>query len=342
MKPKPFSYLRPDDLQEALQALHRLGDDARIMAGGLSLVPMMNFRLLETKYLIDISGLAPLAYIREISAEIEIGAAETQANVLAWPKLGKSLPLLSLAMPHIGHFQTRSRGTLCGSIAHSDPSSELPLCLATLGGSVVLQSARTTRVLAAEEFQVGMLATARQPDEMVTAVRFPVSKPGAGYAFAEMAQRHGDFAICAVAAVVSGTAVRLGVGGVAEKPTVRDWSTLSDDEIDDALNDFAWELGGSDDIHASAGYRRDLAADIIQVNIPTTTFEVDTSGDPRRVHVAASGLNLGGLQVPRHADDKFIGALTIPPSRLRHDPRRVSLYRCADPVRLKFAAGLLF
>ena len=157
MKPKPFSYLRPDDLQEALQALHRLRDDARIMAGGLSLVPMMNFRLLETKYLIDISGLAPLAYIREISAEIEIGAAETQANVLAWPKLAESLPLLSLAMPHIGHFQTRSRGTLCGSIAHSDPSSELPLCLATLGGSVVLQSARSTRVLAAEEFQIGML-----------------------------------------------------------------------------------------------------------------------------------------------------------------------------------------
>ena len=258
MKPKSFSYLRPDDLGEALQALQRLRDDARIMAGGLSLVPMMNFRLLETRYLVDISGLASLAYIREASTEIEIGAAETQANVLAWPQLAKLLPLLSLAMPHIGHFQTRSRGTVCGSVAHADPSSELPLCLATLGGRVVLQSARNTRVLAAEDFQVGMLATARQPDEMVTAVRFPVRKPGAGYAFAEMARRHGDFAICAVAAVVSGTAVRLGVGGVAENPAVREWPALVDGEIDDALNDFAWELDGSDDIHASAGYRRDL------------------------------------------------------------------------------------
>jgi 2-furoyl-CoA dehydrogenase FAD binding subunit len=258
MKPKPFSYLRPDDLQDALQALQRLRDDARVMAGGLSLVPMMNFRLLETKYLIDISGLTSLAYIHEASSEIEIGAAETQANVLAWPKLAKSLPLLSLAMPHIGHFQTRSRGTVCGSIAHSDPSSELPLCLATLGGSVVLQSSRVTRVLAADEFQAGMLVTARQPDEMVTAVRFPIRKPGAGYAFAEMAQRQGDFAICAVAAVVTKNAVRLGVGGVAEKPVVRDWSALADGEIDDALNDFAWELGGSDDIHANAAYRRDL------------------------------------------------------------------------------------
>ena len=258
MKPKPFSYLRPDDLQDALQALQRLRDDARVMAGGLSLVPMMNFRLLETKYLIDISGLTSLAYIREASSEVEIGASETQANVLAWPKLAKSLPLLSLAMPHIGHFQTRSRGTVCGSIAHSDPSSELPLCLATLGGSVVLQSSRVTRVLAADEFQAGMLVTARQPDEMVTAVRFPIRKPGAGYAFAEMAQRQGDFAICAVAAVVTKNAVRLGVGGVAEKPVVRDWSALADGEIDDALNDFAWELGGSDDIHANAAYRRDL------------------------------------------------------------------------------------
>jgi len=258
MKPKSFSYLRPDDLQDALQALQRLRDDARVMAGGLSLVPMMNFRLLETKYLIDISGLASLAYIREASSEIEVGAAETQANVLAWPKLAKSLPLLSLAMPHIGHFQTRSRGTVCGSIAHSDPSSELALCLATLGGSVVLQSARATRVLAADEFQVGMLVTARQPDEMVTAVRFPVRTPGAGYAFAEMAQRHGDFAICAVAAVVTNGAVRLGVGGVAEKPAVHDWPVLADGEIDDALNEFAWELGASDDIHANAAYRRDL------------------------------------------------------------------------------------
>jgi 2-furoyl-CoA dehydrogenase FAD binding subunit len=258
MKPKPFTYLRPDDLREALQALQRLQDDARIMAGGLSLVPMMNFRLLETKYLIDISCLASLAYIRETAGEIEIGAARTQADTMAWPKLAEAVPLLALAMPHIGHFQTRSRGTVCGSIAHSDPSSELPLCLATLGGSVVLQSDQATRVLPATEFQIGMLMTARRPGEMITAVRFPVRKPGAGYAFAEMAQRHGDFAVCAVAAVVSGSAMRLGVGGVAEKPTVREWSRLADSEIDDALNDFAWELGGSDDIHANAAYRRDL------------------------------------------------------------------------------------
>lgn len=258
MKPRSFTYLRPASLDEALQALGQYREDARIIAGGLSLVPMMNFRLIEAKALIDISGLASLAYIRENGGEIEIGAATPQSDVLAWPKLATVVPLLSVAMPHIGHFQTRSRGTVCGSIAHSDPSSELPLCLATLGGSVVLQSARGKRVLSAGEFQTGMLSTARQPDEMVIAVRFPTRKQGAGYAFTEMTQRHGDFAICAVAAIVSGKSVRLGVGGVAERPTVQDWPELPESEIEDALNDFAWDLGGSDDLHATASYRREL------------------------------------------------------------------------------------
>lgn len=258
MKPKSFAYIRPDSLEEAVQALARLREGARVLAGGQSLVPMMNFRLVEPKALIDIGAITSLAYIRADGNELEIGAATTQAQVMAWPKLGELVPLLGAAMPHVGHFQTRSRGTVCGSIAHSDPSSELPLCLATLGGRVVLQSSRGSRVLTADQFQVGMLATAREPDEMVVAARFPLRKPNAGYAFTEMTQRHGDFAICAVAAMVAGQTVRLGVGGVAARPTVREWSGLLETEIDDALNDFAWDLGGTDDIHATAVYRREL------------------------------------------------------------------------------------
>ncbi len=258
MKPRSFTYLKPASLEEATEALGALREDARILAGGQSLVPMMNLRLIETQALIDISAIAALAYIRETNGEIEVGAAATQAQLMHWPKLGELAPLLQAAMPHVGHFQTRSRGTVCGSIAHSDPSSELPLCLALLGGSVVLASARGRRTMSAEDFQTGMLMTARLPDEMVAAVRFPVRKTGAGYAFTEMTQRHGDFAICAVAAMASGKTTRLAVGGVAEKPTVREWSGLVDAEIDDALNDFAWELGGADDHHASAAYRRGL------------------------------------------------------------------------------------
>jgi 2-furoyl-CoA dehydrogenase FAD binding subunit len=258
MKPKSFTYLRPANIDEAVQALARWREDARILAGGQSLVAMMNFRLIEAQVLIDVSDLAPLAYIRESNGEIEVGASTTQAQFMTWPKLAERAPLLNAAMPHVGHYQTRSRGTVCGSIAHSDPSSELPLCLATLGGSVVMTSSRGTRVLSCGDFQIGMLTTARLPDELITAVRFPTRKPGAGYAFAEMAQRHGDFAICAVAAMVSGTTTRLGVGGVADKPTVREWSGLDESGIDDALNDLAWDLGGTDDSHASAVYRRGL------------------------------------------------------------------------------------
>lgn len=258
MKPKSFTYLRPASIDEAVQALARWREDARILAGGQSLVAMMNFRLIEAQVLIDVSDLAPLAYIRESNGEIEVGASTTQAQFMTWPKLAERAPLLNAAMPHVGHYQTRSRGTVCGSIAHSDPSSELPLCLATLGGSVVMTSSRGTRVLSCGDFQTGMLTTARLPDELITAVRFPTRKPGAGYAFAEMAQRHGDFAICAVAAMVSGTTTRLGVGGVADKPTVREWSGLDESGIDDALNDLAWDLGGTDDSHASAVYRRGL------------------------------------------------------------------------------------
>ena len=258
MKPKSFTYLRPASIDEAVQALARWREDARIIAGGQSLVAMMNFRLIETQVLIDVSDLAPLAYIRESNGEIEVGASTTQAQFMTWPKLAERAPLLNAAMPHVGHYQTRSCGTVCGSIAHSDPSSELPLCLATLGGSVVMTSSRGIRVLSCDDFQTGMLTTARLPDELITAVRFPTRKPGAGYAFAEMAQRHGDFAICAVAAMVSGKTARLGVGGVAEKPTVREWSGLDESGIDDALNDFAWDLGGTDDSHATAVYRRGL------------------------------------------------------------------------------------
>lgn len=258
MKPRAFTYLRPASLDEAAQALARMGDDARILAGGLSLVAMMNFRLVESKALIDISDLEASAYIREAGGDLEIGASTTQERLLNWPQLAERLPLLGAAMPHVGHYQTRSRGTVCGSIAHSDPSSELPLCLAALGGSVVLKSTSGTRTLAASEFQVGMLTTARRADEVVAAVRFPVRKAGTGYAFAEVARRHGDFAICAAAAMVSGKTVRLGIGGVAEKPVVQEWAELSDDEVADALNDFAWELGGTEDIHATAAYRREL------------------------------------------------------------------------------------
>jgi 2-furoyl-CoA dehydrogenase FAD binding subunit len=258
MKPRSFDYLKAGSTEEALAALAEGGDDARIIAGGMSLVPMMNFRLVEPEILIDISKIADTNYIREDGNMVEIGSSTRQVQLEKWDGLADKLPMLAAAFPFIGHYQTRARGTVCGSLAHADPSSELPLSLATLGGEVVLRSKSGERRLAAADFQTGMLSTAKRADEIVSAARYPKREAGAGYAFNEMAQRRGDFAIVALAAVATGSKIRLGIGGVADKPTVREWEMLDGSALDDALNEFAWDLGGYDDIHATARYRREL------------------------------------------------------------------------------------
>ena len=258
MKPPPFDYLRPDDEEEALAALANAGDDARLLAGGQTLMPMLNMRLAEPALLIDIARLPNRAAIREDGGAIEVGAAVTQAALEAWPPLAARAPLLARALPFVGHAQTRSRGTVCGSLAFADPSAELPLCLAVLGGEVVLRSRRGSRTLSAAAFQTGLLSTACLPDEMVVAARFPAAEAGTGYAFTEFARRHGDFATIAIAAAAGASGLRVGVGGVADRPVVRDWPALSGAALDDALNALAWSLDAVDDVHASARYRREL------------------------------------------------------------------------------------
>ena len=258
MKPAPFDYLRPDDEEEALEALAEAGDDARLLAGGQTLMPMLNMRLVEPAVLVDISRLPGHAGISDDGNVIEVGAAVTQAHLEAWPTLAERVPLLAQALPLLGHVQTRSRGTVCGSIAFADPSAELPLCLATLGGEVVLRSRAGARTLPAAEFQTGTLSTACREDEMVAAVRFPAARSGAGYAFTEFARRHGDFAIVAIAAIARANGIMTGVGGVAEQPVVQEWPLLSGSALDDALNALAWSLDAADDVHASARYRREL------------------------------------------------------------------------------------
>lgn len=259
MKPAPFDFVLPESLEEALAVLSEAGEDARILAGGQTLTPMLNMRLVEPAVLIDISRLQALDYIRREKGHIEVGAAATQVALETWPDLAAQAPLLAQALPHVGHFQTRNRGTVCGSLAFADPSAELPLCLALLEGEVVLQSSTRRRVVKAADFQLGMLTTAREGDEMITAARFPLAEAGAGYAFTEMALRHGDFALAAVAVVARGAGVRIAVGGVADRPVARDYpADLGGDALDDALNELAWDLAAADDHHATARYRREL------------------------------------------------------------------------------------
>ncbi len=257
MKPRPFDYARPDTVDEATAILAEHGDDARVLAGGQTLLAMLNLRVVDPAILVDITRILALDVIREGEGRIEVGATVTQNQLMAWPPLRQKLPLLAAALPFVGHFQTRNKGTVCGSVAHADPTSEIPLALAVLEGEVVLRSRRGTRVLAAGEFQQGMLTTARAPDELITAVRFPIAT--GGVAFREVARRHGDFAIVAVAAAVeSRDSIRVGVAGMVERPAVRRIKPDGAAGIRDAIERLAWELEGYDDVHASARMRRDL------------------------------------------------------------------------------------
>lgn len=258
MKPAAFDYIRADSSDETVALLAQYGEDAKILAGGQSLMAMLNIRLAQPAMLIDISRCADLDYVRVEKNRLVVGAAATQASVERRPSLSAEVPLLDLVMPWISHFQIRNRGTVCGSVAHADPSAELPLCLTALQGEVVLRAKKGRRVLQADDFFQGMLMTAVQPGEIVEAVRFPLAQPGARYAFEEVSIRHGDFAIAALAAVVTDTSIALTVGGVADRPQRKQWPLLAGAELDEAINDFAWELEAQSDGHASAAYRRHL------------------------------------------------------------------------------------
>ena len=262
MKPPRFDYVRAASVDEAVEVLAEHGDDARVLAGGQSLVAMLNMRLLAPEVLVDISRVPELAAITHAGDAVEIGAAVTQAALQRAGALATHLPLVARALPFVGHYQTRARGTVCGSIAHADPSSELPLCLAALDGEVVLRSARGLRTMTAADFQRDVLTTACEPDEMIVSVRFPLHPPGDGCAFAEFGIRHGDFAIVAVAAVANSTRVRVGFGGCADRPHIAEFPPPAGHTLEDELNALARSLPFDDDHHASARYRRDLVRNL--------------------------------------------------------------------------------
>lgn len=259
MKPAPFDYVRSATIEEALAVLAQEGRDARIIAGGQTLMPMLAMRLARPAVLVDIMVAGDLRRTEKSKGQLRIEAAVRQAELLADTELPAMAPLLAMALPWVGHAQTRSRGTICGSVAHADPSAEIPLILVALGGSIELRSLKRRRSMPASEFFLGMMTTARADDEIVEAVSVPLRESGFGYAFAEFGRRHGDFALCACAAISKSTGTRFAVGGVADRPIAVDWpAALDGSALDDALNDLAWSLEARDDAHATARYRRDL------------------------------------------------------------------------------------
>ena len=227
MKPVAFDYYRPQTVSEVTALLSQNGDEAAILAGGMTLGPMLNLRVVRPRAVIDISRIAALKTI-SVKKVVVTGAGVVQNHALSSDVIATEIPLLAMALPWVGHFQTRNRGTLGGSVAHADPSAEIPLALVVCGGSVVLQSRRGERRVPAREFFVGALITQRQPDELITSLEWPCSAPDAGHAFMEIAQRHGDFAIAAAACSLRVGQVgrveqlSLGIGGVEDRPVAID------------------------------------------------------------------------------------------------------------------------
>jgi 2-furoyl-CoA dehydrogenase FAD binding subunit len=258
MKPARFDYVRAESLAEAHEVLAAENGEASVLAGGQSLLPLLSTRLARPKVVLDIMRIPGLDVIARESDAIRIGAAVRQARLAAWPELSDAQPLLAAALPFVGHAQTRSRGTVCGSIAHADPSAELPLVLLALAGEIILSSRRRPRRMPAAEFFTGLMSTARAEDELIEAVVVPRRQPGHGYAFREFARRHGDFAIVACAAITNERDARLAIGGVADRPVTFDALPLDDIALDAALDRIAGELDARDDLHASADYRRHL------------------------------------------------------------------------------------
>jgi CO/xanthine dehydrogenase FAD-binding subunit len=203
MKPAPFEYDAPDSIEEALDLLARHGDDAKVLAGGQSLVPLLNFRLARPGRLVDINRIGDLAYVEHSDGRLKLGALTRTAALERSELVAEQWPILREAVRYAGHPQIRSRGTVGGSVAHADPAAELPTVLTALDARFTVRSLRGVRRLAADELFAGFLTTTLAPDELVVEIDLPSLPAGAGSAFVEYARVHGDFALAGAAVAVS-------------------------------------------------------------------------------------------------------------------------------------------
>ena len=259
MKPAPFDYIRPDTLEQALDALSNRGDDARILAGGQSLGAMLNMRLVKPAVILDINRIDGHDRIEARAKHIATPALVRQSDALRSPIIRDRVPLLAQALPHVGHYQTRNRGTLCGSAAHADPSAEIPLVLATLDGEVELKSRKRTRRVKARSFFRAALTTLREPDECIVALHWPQAEGGTRYCFREFSIREGDFAVVAVACAFASGKVTLGFGGCGDTPQVVENDVSAGFDAGDFASEASKQIECRGDPYASSSYRRHLA-----------------------------------------------------------------------------------
>jgi carbon-monoxide dehydrogenase medium subunit len=274
VKPPPFAYVDPRTLTEALEHLATGGEDAKILAGGQSLLPMLNLRLARPSLIVDINRVAGLEALVSANGHLRVGALVRQRALERWA--AREAPLLAAGLRLVGHAAIRHRGTVAGSIAHADPASELPALLLCLDGAVVAESRRGRRDIAARALFQGPLVTALAADELITETHFEVPAPGAGWGFHEVARRHGDFALVGVAAVItreSGRVARARIAVFGAAPTAvrseaAEHALLGREptpkQIAEAAEAGAAALAPVDDLHASADYRRRVARTLFE------------------------------------------------------------------------------
>ncbi|QBD82756.1 xanthine dehydrogenase family protein subunit M [Ktedonosporobacter rubrisoli] len=277
MKPPRFAYHDPATRQDVFTLLDIYADDAKVLAGGQSLIPLLNMRLSQPGHLIDINRVADLAYIHEAEGGLVIGALTRQRDLERSPLVRRLCPLVAEAIPFIGHAPIRSRGTLGGSLAHADPAAELPAVLLALQGSVQVEFSSGRRRIEARDFFLDQLQTALQPKELLTEVWLPALPPRSGSAFLEVSRRHGDFALVGVAAQITlranGTisAAHLALTGVAPTPihAQQAETLLREERPSEALfaaaaREVSIHLAPDTDLHASTEYRRSVAGVLVE------------------------------------------------------------------------------
>jgi 2-furoyl-CoA dehydrogenase FAD binding subunit len=281
VKPAPFSFVRPRGLQHALEAL-AADPGSKVLAGGQSLVPLLNMRLAAPSTLVDINGLPDLDHVRVDPDGVRVGALARHADVLASAAVRRAQPLVSVALEHVAHATIRNRGTVVGSLVHADAAAELPAVLSLLDGTVTVTSTRGTRMIAAADLFAGPLESTVAHDEIAVEAFFPALEPAAGIGFDEIARRHGDYALCGAAAHViveddTVVSARVGYLSVCDVPTVVDVTEAVDGEVSAGSTDAAGELAlrslhPGDDIHATAAYRRRLVR-VLTARVLRTAYD---------------------------------------------------------------------
>jgi carbon-monoxide dehydrogenase medium subunit len=270
VKPAAFAYAKARSLDHAVELLASR-DGTKLLAGGQSLIATLNMRLSSPTLLVDINGLAGHDSIVVKDGTLEIGALVRHAQAEHSADLARHAPLIAQALPHIAHPAIRNRGTIGGSLAYADPAAELPACLVALGGEIEIAGPGGRRMVGADDFFKGLFETALRAHDVLTAVRVRAAKPGMRYGFAELARRHGDYALVGLAAAARAAGkgladIRLVFFGVGATPVRAQAAeaALADGSIDDAVASLARDLEPSDDIHATAAVRRHLAGVLLR------------------------------------------------------------------------------